>query len=737
QPDPNRAKACVAGETLPANTGCTAYVGFRPETVDPAVANVRVGAGVYRFTGSGYQNVVVARGDTKGDATFAGTPEIISKDSAGQPINGSEPSLSADGRYVAFVSSAIIDRPPGSTEQVYRHDRVAGQTVLISALPDGTVSGFGASQPSSSSSGNRIAFITNGRQDDGPGIPSQVYARDVAARKVILVSAVHGSSDKLGDGWSNEPSLSDDGSTVGFTSGASDLVTEPGNEFDAVFVRYLDPDFAAAPAAQRFSERVSLTAAGAAPDTGSSGSPALSSDGAFTAFDSTSQLVATDTDSASDVYVRRRPAQLVVDPASVDFGPVKVATTTPPRRMTVRNIGMGPAAAGPGTTAAPFAPGDNRCTVTLHRGESCVVDATFKPVVPGRADALLNLPSVQGYLPGPAVAVTLTGTGTTVPPPAGLSVVPDQLVFPARQLGQSGPPSKVVLRNTGGVPLTVKPTLTSPAGDFGADLTACASLMPAAQCEFSVDFVPRSPGQRNGSIVFTPTSQDPVVKSPTPVTVALVGSGTPGPAVASLSVEPRTLLFGPQILLSNSAPRSIAVTNTGTVPLDVTAVSANADFTSVSTCGRIQPGQRCEIAVRFVPRALGTRSGAVQVAAGVAGAGVAAPFPVSVGLRGTAPTPLLQVEPPVVRPGQIVLATGTNFPPGRPVVLAWQTGLGTQQVVADGAGRFQTAVLVFRRDVLGQRLVAAQIPGQSVSVNSVPVLVMPLGPQPPNFVLRW
>jgi hypothetical protein len=33
--------------------------------------------------------------------------------------------------------------------------------------------------------------------------------------------------------------------------------------------------------------------------------------------------------------------------------------------------------------------------------------------------------------------------------------------------------------------------------------------------------------------------------------------------------------------------------------------------------------------------------------------------------------------------------------------------------------------------------VAAQIPGQSVSVNSVPVLVMPLGPQPPNFVLRW
>jgi hypothetical protein len=188
--------------------------------------------------------------------------------------------------------------------------------------------------------------------------------------------------------------------------------------------------------------------------------------------------------------------------------------------------------------------------------------------------------------------------------------------------------------------------------------------------------------------------------------------------------------------LSNSAPRSIVVTNTGNVPLNVTGVSVNADFVATSKCRGIQPGKTCAIAVQFVPRSLGTRFGAVQVAA-TAPAGVAAPFPVPVGLRGLTATPTLQVEPPVVQPGQIVLVTGTNFPPGRALVLGWQTGIGTQPAVADAKGHFQTAVLVFKRDVLGQRLLTGTLPGLPAPVLSPPVLVQPLSPQPPNFVLRW
>jgi len=167
-------------------------------------------------------------------------------------------------------------------------------------------------------------------------------------------------------------------------------------------------------------------------------------------------------------------------------------------------------------------------------------------------------------------------------------------------------------------------------------------------------------------------------------------------------------------------------------------VSSVADFAPAVACTGIAPGKTCVIAVRFVPTALGKRIGIVQVAAtGAAAVGAAAPFPVPVAVSGTTLTPTLTVEPPMARPGQIVVAKGINFPPGRPAVLNWDIRLGAQPAVADRTGQFTAAVLVFRRDVLGQRLLKATVPGLPLPVTSPPVLVMPLSYQPPNFVLRW
>ncbi|GAA3582141.1 choice-of-anchor D domain-containing protein [Kribbella ginsengisoli] len=770
EPDPDKPKPCVNGQVLPANTTCTAVIGFRPEAADVSSATLYASGGtstLYRFTSRGFQDVVLTRTDPAGDGSFSGPVRIGSRDDAGQPIDGTEPSLSADGRYLAFASSAIIGRPAGFSDQVYRRDLVSGRTILVSQMPDGEVSTKGAFAPSLSASGDRVAFVTDGyrnhgfaakskptareayvtrkkaaavKADDNPlYYPSEVWARDIGSGKTVLVSAASGKPTTEGDGFSWDPSLSDDGSTVGYTSTADDLVTEAGNNGDAIYVRNLDPDFSGAAVAERFNERVSLTADGAVPqDEGDSDAAALSSDGAFTAFDSTSKLAGTDTDDYRDVYVRRRPAQLVIEPVSVNFGGVQVGKTSSARELMVRNLGPGPVAAGPSKVDPPFAAGTHVCKVTLHRGESCTVDARFVPVVAGTVNGVLTLPSTQGYLAGPSVSAGLTGTGTTVPPVAGFSVVPGKLAFGSSEVGKAGPASKVTLRNTGQVALSVAAGLTS-AGDFGVDDTACTTLMPGATCDFPVSFVARKAGARVGSILFRPRSQDPLVKSPADVTVGLsgVGVGKPGAAVASMTVTPKLLVFGPQILTTASAPQAVVVTNTGNVPLNVSGLTAARDFTAATAvaCRTLLPGQACQVAVRFVPRALGTQAGAVMVSATATGA--AAPFPALVRMSGATAAPTLVVEPPVVRPGQIVLATGTNFPPGQAAVLAWKNGLGTQKVVADQAGRFQDAVLVFRRDVLGQRFLTATMAAQPVPVLSAPVLVMPLGPQPPNFVLRW
>ncbi|TDC34311.1 choice-of-anchor D domain-containing protein [Kribbella albertanoniae] len=756
-PAPDRPRPCVAGERLPEGTGCTAYVAYRPSSVDAAAASLNIrasGSKPVRFAGAGIQNVVLTRTDTAGDGTFAGAPEIVSKDSNGAVVVGVQPSLSADGRYVAYVGAHGIDQPEQATLQVYRRDRTTGTTELVSKLADGNIGTDDAQYPSLSASGQRVAFETEGISDpegsarktkaaraEGPPHPSRIWVRDLSTAKSVLASAAAGKAGEDSDGWSHEPSLSDDGTTVGFASTATDLVEQPGNDQQGIYVRYLDPDFAGAAASERFTERVSLNEEGAVVEDGDSRSPSLSGDGAFTAFESTSDLVAgTVDDGLWDVFTRRRVAQLVATPASADFGAVQVGKSSSAREMVVKNVGYGPAAAGPAVASAPFIAGSNVCTQTLHRGQSCTIDARFAPTAAGPATGTLTLPSKSGYLAGPSAAVGLTGTSTPVPPVARFGVTPAALTFPAVEVGKASSPQPVKLQNTGDVPLNIAAKVNG-TGDFDIKPGTCTTVMPGATCDVPVTFAPRATGNRTGGIVFTPTSADPAVKSPAAVTVGLTGSGTPGAAVASMTVAPQALVFGPQILTVPSAPKSIVVTNTGTVPLRLTGVSSVADFKPAVGCALLQPGKTCAIAVQFVPQLLGARTGVVQVAATATGA--VAPFPVPVKVSGTTLAPTLLVEPPVARPGQIVIATGTNFPPGRTAVLGWDVGLGGQPAVADKTGKFVAPVLVYRRDVLGQRVMTATVPGlvsssgRPLPVKSQPVLVMPLSYQPPNFVLRW
>ena len=151
---------------------------------------------------------------------------------AGYPLGRSP--LSADGRYFVYSSDApnLVpgqkDSNPGS--DVFLYDRLQGTTVLVSHV-DGSVSTTAddrSQDPVISADGGYVAFVSSARNLT-PGLENtltgrtNVFLYERASGKITLVSRRAGSGEAANDG-SEGPFLSADGSYVGFTSGATDLI---------------------------------------------------------------------------------------------------------------------------------------------------------------------------------------------------------------------------------------------------------------------------------------------------------------------------------------------------------------------------------------------------------------------------------------------------------------------------------------------------------------------------------
>jgi hypothetical protein len=152
-------------------------------------------------------------------------------------------SISRGGRYVAFDSSAS-DLVPGdgnNAPDVYVRDLQAGTTTRVTIDTNGgdanNVTAVVA-QPSLSADGRYVAFrseASNLITDDTNGRPD-VFVRDLVLHRTIRVSeSVVG---QAANGDSLYPSISGDGRFVAWPSEASDLVPRDRNRVNDVFVKY-------------------------------------------------------------------------------------------------------------------------------------------------------------------------------------------------------------------------------------------------------------------------------------------------------------------------------------------------------------------------------------------------------------------------------------------------------------------------------------------------------------------
>jgi Tol biopolymer transport system component len=225
----------------------------------------------------------------------------------GGPVNGTsvKPSISADGRYVAFRSDAtdIVFGDTNGHSDVFLRDVVTPTTARVSVADITGAQGNGAAAGGTAVTpdGRYVAFASyasnltpgdaNGRCD--------VFVRDLLAERTELVSVsstgTQGDEDSGGESWML--AISDDGRYVAFASLAGNLVGDDTNGAWDVFVR---------DRVGGTTTRVSVSTTGEQGN-GDAGfySVALSADGLTSAFDSyADNLVPLDTNGGPDIFVR-------------------------------------------------------------------------------------------------------------------------------------------------------------------------------------------------------------------------------------------------------------------------------------------------------------------------------------------------------------------------------------------------------------------------------------------------
>lgn len=226
-----------------------------------------------------------------------GETSLVSIDSLGRAASGpcSRPSISADGRFVAFESAAtnLVLNDTNGLPDVFLHDRESCSTICVSANWRGVSARGSSGWPAVSGDGRCVAFLSDAdtfllgdtnRLDD-------VFVFDRQSHRTTRVSV--GAGGRQAGGASFKPAISHDGRFVTFASDASNFVERDRGQRD-VFVH------------DRRTAQTRLVSVDSLGNKGNlqSGAPSISADGRWIAFHSSAtNLVPGDTNRVDDVFL--------------------------------------------------------------------------------------------------------------------------------------------------------------------------------------------------------------------------------------------------------------------------------------------------------------------------------------------------------------------------------------------------------------------------------------------------
>jgi Tol biopolymer transport system component len=222
-------------------------------------------------------------------------------DSSNLPI-----SISATGRFVAFSSahSNLVKGDGNYFDDVFVRDRVRGETTRVSVSSSGAVPNDFSFFPSISANGRFVAFasIASNLVPGDTNHRGDIFVRD-RKRGVTTRVSVNSAGAEADDGSVWRPAISADGRFVAFESASTNLVPNDHNGIRDVFVRDRK---------RGETTRVSVSSSGTEQISGNGAEelgtiPAISANGRFVAFSSRGKnLVEGDRNDTDDIFVRDR-----------------------------------------------------------------------------------------------------------------------------------------------------------------------------------------------------------------------------------------------------------------------------------------------------------------------------------------------------------------------------------------------------------------------------------------------
>jgi Domain of unknown function (DUF4347)/Calx-beta domain/FG-GAP-like repeat/WD40-like Beta Propeller Repeat len=222
------------------------------------------------------------------------TVQLISRPNATSLSNGdsTRPSVSADGLWVTFVSTATNlvagSGANGTTQNVYLVNTTSGEVRLLSRSATGSGNG-NSSEAIVSGDGRFVAFVSDASNlaiaaGSDANNASDIFVYDIATNTLQLVSV---GATGQGNGRSFNPVLSRDGRYLAFVSEATNLATGDANGTQDVFRRDLTLGTTALVSVNTSGNGSGSTPGNGATSNRGSINPVISDDGRYIAFSST------------------------------------------------------------------------------------------------------------------------------------------------------------------------------------------------------------------------------------------------------------------------------------------------------------------------------------------------------------------------------------------------------------------------------------------------------------------
>jgi len=210
------------------------------------------------------------------------------------------PSISADGRFVAFHANAsnLVSGDNNASWDIFRHDRQTGQTIRVSTTATGGEANGDSGAPAISADGRYVAFASRAGNllAEDPNLDMDIFVKDCLTGEILLVSSAPAGVPSNGD--AGAPAISPDARWIVFHTWADNLAAGDLNGRWDVF-RF-----------DRLGQTLTLVSRspGAVPGNHDSMQPSVSGDGQHIAFYSlAADLVPGDTNQTADVFVALSP----------------------------------------------------------------------------------------------------------------------------------------------------------------------------------------------------------------------------------------------------------------------------------------------------------------------------------------------------------------------------------------------------------------------------------------------